>query len=221
MESKDVQPLVQRAIRHAAPFYRHTDKAHQLDHIRSVVSNVIRICHLLEKREHLKLAIIAAVYHDIYSTKELRSVHHLKSFNWILDNKPILERKYKIDYDDCLTVAYACLEHRGSHKGNYNSIVSEIVAAADRGIPSKEDVDTYIGRSYLYARDNLGLGITDSKFHAIKHIQEKFGVNAYAKAPDWYHLMFAERIEERNNVLAMLDMDYFTPTFIADLEAKL
>lgn len=221
MNSTDVRKLTEKAIRHFYDFYRYTDSAHRIDHIRSVISNVIRICYMNGWEEHLKLSIIAAAAHDIYSTKELRSEHHIKAFNWILDNKPVMMRKYKLTFDECYTVAYAAMEHRGSFKGNYNGIVSEIVAAADRGIPSKDDVINYISRSYLYARDNQSKSISDSKFHAVNHIKDKFGANAYAKVPDWYGPMFAKQIAERTEIIENLDIDFFTPELVEELERKL
>lgn len=221
MKPQDVQKLTEKVIRHFYDFYRYTDSAHRIDHIRSVISNVIRICYTQGWQEHLKLAIIAAGVHDIYSTKELRAEHHIKSFNWVLDNKPTMMRKYKLTVDECYTVAYAALEHRGSFKGNYNSIVSEIVAAADRGIPSKEDVLSYISRSYLYARDNQGKNIVNAKFHAVNHIKDKFGHNAYSKVPDWYKELYAKELAERTELIESLDIDFFTDELVEELERRL
>lgn len=221
MKPQDVQKLTEKVIRHFYDFYRYTDSAHRIDHIRSVISNVIRICYTQGWQEHLKLAIIAAGVHDIYSTKELRAEHHIKSFNWVLDNKPTMMRKYKLTVDECYTVAYAALEHRGSFKGNYNSIVSEIVAAADRGIPSKEDVLSYISRSYLYARDNQGKNIVNAKLHAVNHIKDKFGHNAYSKVPDWYKALYAKELAERTELIESLDIDFFTDELVEELERRL
>lgn len=221
MKPEDVRKLHDRLIKQFYDFYRYTDSAHRIDHIRSVMSNVIRICYQQNWQEHLKLALIAAAVHDIYSTKEHRNEHHIKAFNWVLDNKVVLARKYKLSFDECYTVAYAAMEHRGSFKGNYNSIVSEIVAAADRGIPSKDDVVNYLSRSYLYARDSQGKSISDSKFHAVNHIQEKFGRNAYAKVPDWYGEVFATQLAERLDIIENLDIDFFTDELVEELETRL
>lgn len=221
MKSQDVQKLTEKVIRHFYDFYRYTDSAHRIGHIRTVISNVIRICYMQGWQEHLKLAIIAAGAHDIFSTKELRAEHHIKAFNWVLDNKPTMVRKYKLTLDDCYTIAYATLEHRGSFKGNYNSIISEIVAAADRGIPSKEDVLDYISRSYLFARDSQGKNIVNAKFHAVSHIKDKFGRNAYSKVPDWYREMFAAELAARAEIIESLDIDYFTDELVEELEGRL
>ncbi|QVW28775.1 hypothetical protein pEaSNUABM8_00278 [Erwinia phage pEa_SNUABM_8] len=221
MNPNEVRKLHDRLIKHFYDFYRYTDSAHRIDHIRSVMSNVIRICYMQGWQEHLKLALIAAAAHDIFSTKEHRTDHHIKAFTWIMDNKPVMMRKYKLNYEECYTVAYAAMEHRGSFKGNYNSIVSEIVAAADRGIPSKEDVVSYLSRSYLYARDSQCKSITDAKFHAVNHIQDKFGRNAYAKVPDWYGEIFAAQLAERLEIIEHLDIDFFTAEMVEELEQRL
>ncbi len=221
MNAIEVRKLHDRLIKQFYDFYRYTDSAHRIDHIRGVMSNVIRICYMQGWQEHLKLALIAAALHDIYSTKEGRADHHIQAFNWALNNRPVMMRKYKLTFDECYTIAYAAMEHRGSFKGNYNSIISEIVAAADRGIPSKEDVTSYISRSYLYARDSQGKSISDSKFHAVNHIQDKFGRNAYAKVPDWYNEIFATQLAERLELIEMLDIDFFTPELVEELENRL
>ncbi|MCT7475847.1 hypothetical protein N5V81_12760 [Escherichia coli] len=68
-------------------------------------------------------------------------------------------------------------------QGNYNRIVSEIVAAADRGIPSVDDVNIYMHRSYLFAREQ-GKSKGDAKFHArAGHVQQKFGRNGVSNVP--------------------------------------
>jgi hypothetical protein len=201
-------------------FYLKTDSAHRMDHIDSVMSNAIRICHLMGWQEHLPVVLVAIGVHDIYSTVELRADHHIRAFNWTLDNKAKLKRRFGMTDDDVMNVAYAALEHRGSYKGErYNGIVSEIMAAADRGIPSKDEVGSYLARSYLYARSH-GKSSTDAKFHAIHHIQDKFGKNGYGRVPDWYGVLFAERLQERLELIEELEIDYFDEAFVEELERK-
>lgn len=220
MQGTEINKLWEQLLRQFRDFYRYTDKAHRIDHITNVKSNAIRIAFMLGKTEHLKLALIAVAAHDIFSTKEDRASHHIKAYSWVLDNKPVLKRKYKLTDDDCLTIAHAVLEHRSSHKGNYNGIVSEIVAAADRGIPSVDDVTNYMHRSYLFAREQ-GKSVTDSKFHAVRHVQDKFGMNGKSNVPSWYNTLFAERILERRDFVEQLDNSYFTQEIIDDLESRL
>ncbi|EMW1793769.1 hypothetical protein AAEP15_004653, partial [Salmonella enterica subsp. enterica serovar Chester] len=156
----------------------------------------------------------------IFSTKADRASHHIKAFNYVLDSAPILKRRFKLTCDDVTEIAYAVLEHRSSHKGGYNSIVSEIVAAADRGIPSIDEVKNYMYRSYLYARDH-GKSITDSKFHAIRHVQEKFGRNGKSRVPEWYEKLFAKEILERQEYVEMLSLEHFTFEITNDLESRI
>lgn len=220
MQGTEINKLWEKLVRQFRDFYLYTDSAHRIDHIQAVKSNAIRIAYLLGETEHLKLALIAIAAHDIFSTKEDRASHHIKGYSWILDNKPVLKRKYKLTDDECLIIAHAVLEHRSSHKGNYNGIVSEIVAAADRGIPSIDDVMNYAYRSYLYARDH-GKSVTDAKFHAVRHIKEKFGKDGKSKVPDWYHTLFAEKLLARLDHVEQLDIDCFTPEITDELEARL
>lgn len=219
MNGTEINTLRLRVLAQFKSFYFKTDAAHRIDHIRAVMSNAIRICHLMDYQEHLKLALIAIGIHDIYSTTEDRKTHHIKAFDWTLNHKDALCKKYDLTYDDVLTIAYAVMEHRGSYRGErYNSVVSEIVAAADRGIPSIEDIHQYLARSYLYARSH-GKSVTDAKFHAIGHIQDKFGRNGYGRVPDWYQVLFAERILQRLDAIEQLDIDYFDDAFTQELES--
>lgn len=220
MEATEINKFWERVLGHFRDFYRYTDSAHRLDHILSVKSNAIRITYLLNETQHLKNILVAVAAHDIFSTPADRASHHIKAFNYVLDSAPILKRRFKLSCDDVTEVAYAVLEHRSSHKGGYNSIVSEIVAAADRGIPTIEEVKNYMHRSYLYARDH-GKSVTDSKFHAIRHVQDKFGRNGKSRVPDWYNALFAKEIMERQEYVEMLDLAYFTDEIITGLESRL
>lgn len=220
MEATEINKFWERVLSHFRDFYRYTDSAHRLDHILSVKSNAVRIAYLLNETQHLKNVLVAVAAHDIFSTPADRASHHIKAFNYVLDSAPILRRRFKLSSDDVTEVAYAVLEHRSSHKGGYNSIVSEIVAAADRGIPTVEEVKNYMHRSYLYARDH-GKSVTDSKFHAINHVQNKFGRNGKSRVPDWYNALFAKEILERQEYVEMLDLAYFTDEIITGLESRL
>lgn len=220
MEATEINKFWERVLSHFRDFYRYTDSAHRLDHILSVKSNAVRIAYLLNETQHLKNVLVAVAAHDIFSTPADRASHHIKAFNYVLDSAPILRRRFKLTSDDVTEVAYAVLEHRSSHKGGYNSIVSEIVAAADRGIPTVEEVKNYMHRSYLYARDH-GKSVTDSKFHAIGHVQNKFGRNGKSRVPDWYNALFAKEILERQEYVEMLDLAYFTDEIITGLESRL
>ncbi|ELW5301173.1 hypothetical protein SH780_000170 [Shigella flexneri] len=220
MEATEINKFWERVLSHFRDFYRYTDSAHRLDHILSVKSNAVRIAYLLNETQHLKNVLVAVAAHDIFSTPADRASHHIKAFNYVLDSAPILRRRFKLTSDDVTEVAYAVLEHRSSHKGGYNSVVSEIVAAADRGIPTVEEVKNYMHRSYLYARDH-GKSVTDSKFHAIGHVQNKFGRNGKSRVPDWYNALFAKEILERQEYVEMLDLAYFTDEIITGLESRL
>lgn len=221
MQPSELNTMWEKLIRQFRDFYKFTDSAHRIDHIQSVKSNAIQIAYLLNKTEHLKLVLIAVAVHDIFSTTEDRAAHHIKAYNWVLDNKPVLKRKYDLTNDDCLVIAHAVLEHRSSHKGNYNGIVSEIVAAADRGIPTIEEVSRYLHRSYLYARDH-GKSVGEAKLHAIRHIREKFGKNGKSNVPDWYKHVFAEKLLMRLDYVEQLDTsECFTPEIIDELETRL
>lgn len=193
------------------PWYEHTDEAHRMDHIRSVVSNVITIgtARGMPYRT-IELGIIAAGYHDIFSSKEHRKVHHEMAHNWCIVNANILMGLYGVTRDEVSEIAHATLQHRGSFKGEYLGLVSELVAAADRGIPSPSSVDHYVTRSYLYGRTNLGLDRPNAVVHAVEHVKDKFGDKGYARVPGWYREMYSVELEAVQRRVAE-----FTPEHIS------
>lgn len=214
------QALEKKLINDVRAFYLETDKAHGIDHIYAVMRNVSLICFKLKRMDVLRPALVAAAYHDIYSTKVLREVHHIHSYSYVLDNLERFSRRYGLTHDEVILAAYGCLEHRNSWGGSYNSIVSEIVAAADRGIPKVGEVEGMVKRSYIYHRDH-GRSVKSAQFHAASHIKEKFGAGNVGSVPSWYGEVFKEGLESRWNDIDALDESFFTAERVARWEDEL
>ena len=68
-------------------------------------------------------------------------------------------------------------------KGRFYSPLSEIVSAADRGVP---DLDFIVIRSMKFNGGNA------QKVYA--HISRKYGTNGYAKYPEIYQKIFSEEL---------------------------
>lgn len=185
------------------PIYEHNDIAHQIDHIDTVVNNVIDICQRIPvEPAEMTCAIIAAYYHDI-CCQDSREFHHSLAaitvhrewFHLVALLPKRLHASYLHNYDYCKLIANACFEHRASFKGLYTSVVSEIVACADRGRPVTDA--TLYRRSYLYGRCNAALNHDDACKYAIEHIRDKYGNKGYVKYPELYMTLYADELAEQ------------------------
>lgn len=67
-----IQALEKKLIKDVRPLYLKTDKAHSIDHIYAVMTNVSLICFKLRRMDVLRVALVAAAYHDIYSASHIK-----------------------------------------------------------------------------------------------------------------------------------------------------
>ena len=220
MKPLSINELEKKLIRDVRPFYLKTDKAHRIDHILEVMSNVSIICFKLRRMDCLWAAMVAAAYHDIHSTKVLREVHHLHSFSHVLDNRERFMKRYGLSHDELTNAAYACLEHRNSWEGGYNSIVSEIVAAADRGYPKTGEMPNLLKRAYLFGREK-GYSVRESQNRAIGVLEERLGRGKMGAVPEWYYTVFEKELDLRWREIANLDTNVFTPELTLAWEEEL
>lgn len=205
-------------------FYLLTDPAHRIDHIEWVMANVFTIYNTVDlglgaedqKEAIFRQALIAAAYHDIYSHE--RKFHHFMSFQYVLDNPETFIDKYQLNKIQMYNVAYACMEHRGSWKGPYHSLVSEIVAAADRGLPSEFNIVEALKRSYLFARTTGGKTQVDSVVHAAEHLKDKYGKKGYGRVPKWYTEYWREELHARSAAIEALTEKSIDPFMQYDWE---
>jgi HD superfamily phosphodiesterase len=173
-------------------YYEGNDDAHGFVHIREVAQNVLDICeNRKESLETIKLCLMAAYIHDIFTN--VRDTHHQASANWVLENSDRLRRTFEIDQDGIQKVSDACLQHRASYKGNYSSLVSEIVSAADRGSPSS--LKKLLERSKIFGLSHLKLDEESAKAHACAHMPEKYGRHGYAAYNDVYKEYYGSELE--------------------------
>lgn len=206
--------LQERILEDVAEYYKHTDPAHRIDHIEKTMANADVIIDRLNLRGNkalIKKVMIAVGYHDVWS--QHRKYHQVDSYLEVCKKQRYLQQRYDISQEDVWRIAHACLEHRASFRGTYDSIVSEIVAAADRGIPSA-DVAGLFYRSYVYAR-GVGKDRELAKVHCVEHIKEKFGFRGYGAVPNWYNDIFAVELTGRKEkimsfTVADLDDDKLT-----------
>ena len=183
------------------PRYTHFDKAHQLDHITTVIRQSEDLADMLERKGTIvdrDMVYVIAAYHDLGIVNG-RENHHTDSGK-ILMADPVL-KKYFTE-EQLITMKEAVEDHRASAKNVPRSIYGRIVAEADRQI----DPRTIVERTIQYGLEHYPeLDKAGHFARAEEHLKEKYGEGGYLK------LWFAESDNARK--LAELR------TMMADREA--
>lgn len=166
----------QSIIDYSVEQYRKNDLGHNVDHLDTVVLECAYYIKSLRTSSQLNKTQLRAIYlgaclHDIQHHVDSEN-HHLVAGDWFLENvemfKDICPRVRALAY-------LAILEHRASAGLEPSTIVSKIVAAADRGQLSHSEA---LRRSYLFAYTKYNDHIA-AREHALKKISEKYGDGGY------------------------------------------
>ena len=185
------------------PRYEHFDKAHQLDHIGTVIAQSAALADMLEAQGTAvdrDMVYAIAAYHDLGIVNG-RDHHHIDSGK-ILMADPVLPRFFSPE--QLIVMKEAVEDHRASAKSAPRSIYGRIVAEADRQI----DPRTIVVRTIQYGLEHYPeLDKAGHFARAEAHLKEKYGEGGYLK------LWFAESDNARK--LAELR------TMMADREALL
>jgi len=159
------------------PRYTHFDKAHQLDHITTVISQSAALADLLAAKGievDREMVYIIAAYHDLGIVNG-RENHHTDSGK-ILMADPVLKRYFT--EEQLITMKEAVEDHRASAKTAPRSIYGRIVAEADRQI----DPYTIILRTVQFGMEHYPeLDKTAHLARAKAHLKEKYGPGGYLK----------------------------------------
>lgn len=178
------------------PFYAKNDKAHQIDHADEVCELALEIANRI-KYPHLNLVRLAAYLHDIKLYKGRKEHHTLSAIHVMSGSMDNVFGTTSIN--DRLKVSAACAEHRASYKGEFTSLLSEIISSADRGKPKGFE---YMWNRVMNSKETLESD--DPEAAAIQHLKDKFGRNGYARYPNLYKLYFAKELEEQFNMIDSL-----------------
>jgi len=172
------------------PFYDDGDEAHKIDHADSVCDLALRLNEDYDER----LVILASYIHDIFNATD-RKNHHKLAYEYVLR----AEDKFlqSLSQDELKLIAHGVLEHRGSFKGEFYSLFSEIISGADRGLSNLEEV---IIRSCKY---NNG----DAK-EVLAHIKDKYATGGYGNYPPLIQKKFAKELSEFKRQCDELTLDY-------------
>ena len=159
------------------PRYTHFDKAHQLDHITTVIRQSAELAEMLAAQGvevDRDMVYIIAAYHDLGIVNG-RENHHTDSGK-ILMADPVLKQYFT--EEQLVTMKEAVEDHRASAKSAPRSIYGRIVAEADRQI----DPYTIILRTVQYGLEHYPeLDKAGHLARAKAHLQEKYGEGGYLK----------------------------------------
>lgn len=154
------------------PRYEHFDRAHRIDHVRSVIERSLRLARRLGA--DLDMAYVIAAYHDTGLALG-RERHHLFSGE-ILARDPALPRWF--DPDRIRLMREAIEDHRASADRAPRSLYGRIVAEADRLIEPM----TIIRRTVQYGLAHYPELDREGHYaRCMEHLQHKYGDGGYLR----------------------------------------
>ena len=173
------------------PQYDNFDKAHQRDHVLTVIRQSLELAEKLGT--DVNMAYVIAAYHDT-GLCEGREHHHEVSARIIRSDQTL--RKWFAE-EQINIMADAAEDHRASSGHEPRTIYGRIVAEADRFI----DADTIIRRTIQYGIDHYPELDREGHYQRmLSHLHEKYGRNGYL------HLWFedspnAERLRQLQDII--------------------
>lgn len=179
--------------------YALNDKAHQIDHVVDVCDRALRINDEYGLGLDPKQIVISAICHDIFTWS--RNNHHHLAKEYLLTTS----EQWILGFSDAerRDMAMAALEHRASWKGGYSSMLSELIATADRGEPG--NIEEKVRRCYLYGVDKLKQSPEDAIARIIPHLLEKYCADGYGNNPPLYYRVYGERLADMRQTIMSLD----------------
>lgn len=183
------------------------DQGHQQPHFRAVEECGNYINETLSLGQDPKLILYVAWFHDLFAWS--RNNHHEIAFEWIKSTDcPIISQLTRPERE---TVAYACLEHRASGKGEdhrFHTHLSELMCAADRGFPT--NAKALLARAINY-RIEKGVSFNRAILEATEHVKAKYGTDGYAYYPKLYREVFGEALTLQRKEVDDLTLPNTTP----------
>lgn len=154
------------------PQYENFDAAHQIDHVRSVINESLRLANFYDVNIDMVYAI--AAYHDL-GLSQGRATHHIVSGE-IIENDKVLPSFFT--KNEIRLMVEAVEDHRASIKHEPRSIYGMIVAEADRCI----DTTTIIRRTIQYSLSHFPTLTKEEHYERFcEHMQEKYAEGGYLK----------------------------------------
>lgn len=187
--NKQIKEYIENNI---LPQYHNFDKGHNIDHVKTVIEESLKLADGLEVNTDMVYTI--AAYHDLGLLKD-RKTHHLLSgeilqadkelTNWFTDEQIYIMKQ-------------AVEDHRASSKLEPRSIYGKIVAEADRDIKPLKIIRRTIQFS-MNAQPNADKETYWQ--HLLEHMKEKYEIGGYMKL--WFeNSPNASKLEELRKIIA-------------------
>ena len=147
---------------------------HGWEHIQDVINRSFELVKENNLDVNLDMVYVIASYHDI--GHHIDSANHEKVSADIMSKDNNLKRFF--NKSELKIIKEAIEDHRSSSKNDPRSIYGKIVSSADRN----NTVEDCLSRTYTYGK-RLNPKATDEELfnRAYDVLQEKFGINGYAK----------------------------------------
>jgi uncharacterized protein len=155
------------------PLYEGFDKAHQTDHVQTVIAHSMAIVEHYPEVD-ANIAYATAAYHDL-GLRDGRERHHLVSGEIVQQDERLRQWFTK---EEILLIKEAVEDHRASSSHAPRSIYGRIVAEADRAI----EPDSTFRRAIQYGLSHhpeLDKEAQYERFH--QHMLEKYAEGGYLK----------------------------------------
>ena len=156
------------------PEYSKNEVGHGINHIKDVINRSFELVKENDLEVNLDMVYVIASYHDI--GHHIDSANHEKVSADIMSKDNNLKRFFNLS--ELKIIKEAIEDHRSSSKNDPRSIYGKIVSSADRN----NTVEDCLSRTYTYGK-RLNPKATDLELfnRAYDVLQEKFGINGYAK----------------------------------------
>lgn len=186
--NKQIKEYIENNI---LPQYHNFDKGHNIDHVKTVIEESLKLADDLEVNTDMVYTI--AAYHDLGLSKD-RKTHHLVSgeilqadkelTNWFTDEQIYIMKQ-------------AVEDHRASSKSEPRSIYGKIVAEADRDIKPLK----IIRRTIQFSMNALPNADKETYWqHLVEHMKEKYEIGGYMKL--WFeNSPNASKLEELRKII--------------------
>lgn len=164
--------LMEFIEKHILPRYAEFDKAHNMEHVTSVVRRSLDIARKLGA--DLDMAYTVAAYHDL-GLSGPRAVHHITSGKILIADARL---KRWFSQDKLKIMKEAVEDHRASASHAPRSIYGKIVAEADRDL----EPDRVFRRTVQFGLSNYAELDREGQWKRFcQHMENKYSHNGYIK----------------------------------------
>ena len=169
-EFEEIREFVEREI---IPRYHDFDAGHDVDHVRTVINEALKLSVYYPEVDRC-LLLVAAAYHDL-GLAYGRQKHHIHSAAIIRADERL---KRWFSEEEINTIADAAEDHRASSDHEPRTIYGRIVAEADRII----DTETIVRRTLQFGMSHEpGLDREGHYRRLMEHMQEKYAEGGYLR----------------------------------------